>query len=141
MKLELKHLAPYLPYGLKFEYFGDVWTTVSIHFMRKFFITGTMRANNNRNFLFQNIKPILRPLSDLTKEIAYHGENEIGVDYICTSNRQAEQYMETIPKNQFNCDALKWWQFEILLEMHVDVFGLIDAGIAIDINTLEAVEA
>lgn len=72
MKLELKHLASYLPYGLKVSNQFGVFELLGIR----------NKSNTNNNLMlsyklhsdivwgydYQN-KPILRPLSDLTKEI------------------------------------------------------------------------
>lgn len=109
MKLELKHLAPYLPYGLKVS---------SIH---------TLNAENgigNINHIVRAVnkgkkqyRPILRPLSDLTKE-----------EYRCLFYGNPLDY---------KIDELPYKTFIKLLEWHFDVFHLIPQGLAIDINTLQ----
>ena len=74
MKLQLKHLAPYLPYGLKTVNFnvGNLLNKPLISEMIAssimFFADGTTEA-----------KPILRPLSDLTKEIEINGEKFVPI--------------------------------------------------------------
>ena len=73
-KLELKHLAPYLPYGLKMilEKSGDIRELNGL-----FIDLGELRFHFNvinRGQRLWNYKPILRPLSDLTKEIEVDGE-------------------------------------------------------------------
>lgn len=101
-ELKLEHLAPYLPYGLK----------VSVN-------EGKLQY-----------RPILRPLSDLTKEIDHNGErfvpqskmSHLDLEWLITSKN-------LIMKTNYE-DVLK------LLEWNFDVFGLIDQGLAIDINTL-----
>ena len=63
-KLELEHLAPYLPYGLKYID-DDVDKIVELHNLD----TGIGLVNfgwGDAKNLYE-IKPILRPLSDLTK--------------------------------------------------------------------------
>lgn len=64
MKLELKHLAAYLPYELKMYY--ETLLGVKRHWILR---CGTI----SEAIVYQN-KPILRPLSDLTKEIEVNGE-------------------------------------------------------------------
>jgi hypothetical protein len=87
MKLELKHLAPYLPYRLKlkapygFRPNGKESTGAS----RIVYLTGDLYADiENNTFNGEVFKPILRPISDLTKEIEVNGEKfypllEIGI--------------------------------------------------------------
>jgi len=82
MKLELKHLAGYLPYGLKV--FRENKSVPSDTFV----IKGATKENV---FLSENglvvvdidrIKPILRPLSDLTKEIEVNGEKFVPLEML-----------------------------------------------------------
>lgn len=119
MKLELKHLAPYLPYGLKI-YCPD--SNRKIQEIKPFDLGVEML-----NFLNSSTrKPILRPLSDLTKEI--DGKcywlliEEIEMRYFRTKNSQIDKLCVKTYKN--------------LLENHFDVFGLIGKGLAININEL-----
>ena len=123
MQLELKHLSAYLPYGLKF-YWEQLDGTPNKPW--------TLTINSVDFALEHQNKPILRPLSDLTKEIEHNGEkvnifNRIeiykgsGVDYLIEQIRFG--FVEVIIYN-------------ILLEHHFDVFGLIEKNLAIDINTL-----
>ena len=70
------------------------------------------------------IKPILRPLSDLTKEIDVNGEKH--------------QMWLLVPHGNSINDVFSWQYKNIktLFEWHFDVFGLIENGLAIDINSL-----
>ena len=88
----------------------------------------------------KDYKPILRPLSDLTKEIEHRGEKfvpykkldwdkwdgEIG-EYISFGDSHAGVIN---PLNQLN-------QLQFLVSWHFDIANLISTGEAIDINTLE----
>lgn len=80
-KLELKHIAPYLPYGVKCEilnyksdYVGEqygiitgyYWYAGEPHYMFK-----DRNVAGKDSTLF---KPFLRPLSQLTQEIEHNGE-------------------------------------------------------------------
>ena len=58
MKLEIKHLASYLPYDLKGIFLNSI-ITLSVNYFSK----GTERGYDISAFLSNNIKPILFPLS------------------------------------------------------------------------------
>ncbi len=140
MKLELKHIAPYLPFGLKILHFDNqrkmnAGNGSSTHWIG---ITATLQRQG------ENCKPILRPLSDLTKEIEVGGERFIPIDkidyefgmlyYFASGNKGL-----LIKRRNTNIYAYSMDYFLIqqkLFEWHFDVFGLIEQGLAIDINTL-----
>ncbi len=117
MKLELKHLSAYLPYELKYKDIPQGYTED--------------RTLDTRTFewALNNGKPILRPMSDLTKEIQLNGEKFIPIEKL-----------SPVP-NFFNTEFLIKTpiasSYEVvtkLLELHFDIFGLINKGLAIDIN-------
>jgi len=119
-KLELKHLAPYLLYGLKLQWI-DLNEVV-------------MSADTIQVAINQNIKPILRHLSDLPKHtdtnsdyVYFFGEIN-GIDGMGQA--------EAIARGIISIRELDYGTVGCLLEHHYDVFGLIDKGLAIDINTL-----
>lgn len=134
MKIELKHLAPYLPYKL---------TGVSKEGSAFYLATGNNmlgRGVEDRDigtWLSTGIKPILRPLSDLTKE---EYKNEILIrwggglyDYAKT-----RWLVDIINDMQYTAhNSLRYDFIEFLSEYHFDVFGLIPEGLAIDINTIK----
>lgn len=160
--LTIKHLAAYLPYGLKFRssYAIDVSTY-------------TLSSNQLSHWESGHIKPflpILRPLSDLTKEIGVNGEKFIpivkladkagflhGKDYkIVDYGFGFSDYVswdffryDYENKNFYfdignNYDGSKDSRVEnsfelvnILLEWHFDIYSLIPNNLAIDINTLK----
>jgi hypothetical protein len=131
MKLELKYLAPYLPYGLKItDGKNDTFSTLEL----KPQMLGVIEDVNQfyRWFVSKDFKPILRPLSDLTKEI--EGENEISELHRLSS--YSHEVFNKLVENKLDPYFLEYWIFEILIKNHFDIFGLIPAGLAIDINTL-----
>ena len=73
MKLELKHLAPYLPYGLKVDYNGKMWYTDCVTLYNDIILIDESKVTPAS---ICDVKLILRPLSSMTKEEAY--EFEIG---------------------------------------------------------------
>lgn len=138
-KLEPKHLIPYLPYSLKVIMEGKktnvAWmSTKNIAVIIPNGIGEYKRIPWKRAHL--NIKPILRPLSDLTKEIEIDGKKII---FIKIFFREARLLLEKELKNtngKLIVDYLTWEIIVKLLEYHFDIFELIPKGLAIDINTL-----
>ncbi len=143
MKLELKHLAAYLPYGLKFRISeGKIFNLNANHIFNNH--TGNYKG------LDKGAKIILRPLSDLTKEIEVGGERFVPIEKLCDlyspkfhnsyQNDKCAGFVYGFAAhdvlNLKNIFENKYWQVEKLFEWHFDVFGLIPAGLAIDINTL-----
>lgn len=132
-KLKLEHVAPYLPYGLKIQYLeNEIVELVGFNRNTIYHTTGFFVE------LPCNLKPILRPLSDLTKMfngdscyISYMWYSIISTDSDCFDK---DEFFETCELGMIN--NLPYIVIPFLLEHHFDVFGLIDKGLAIDINTL-----
>ena len=137
MKLELKHLAPYLPYGLKGKWGVHIFEICGASFNKK--ISIRVKHYNQTQAYGSGVIPILRPLSDLTKEIEINGKKFIPYDKLKTviSKKQWVKICETINEPEYIkiCDMPHWW-VNLLYTWHFDVFGLIEKGLAIDINTL-----
>lgn len=64
-KLEIKHIAPYLPYGVEVEYTRRIYPKET---KRQILSINMLRLCEDAPSKF-SIKPLLRPLSDLYKEI------------------------------------------------------------------------
>ena len=143
MKLELKHLAPYLPYGLRLRQ----------PVLRRGFRTRLMTVNNILDTIERQdiIKPILRPLSDLSKDINIDG-NKINPLKIILKHHEFynsikfiqydnDSYIEmkghAMITEVYSVDDSPLKIAEKLFAWHFDVFGLIEKGLAIDINTLK----
>lgn len=123
MILEIKHLAPYLPYGLKAQSvdgFGDndyVGKNINLTPLSIEKIDGV------------KWKPILHPLSD------YSDINSPKmIELNCDLHNQIEIY------NLSNCHCGYWncsyQSIKIMCENHIDFQGLIGKGLAIDVNIL-----
>ena len=155
MKLELKHLAPYLPYGLMLKNIH----TEKIGQVNNIYTLGEGYDNDDIklsiDFGFDEhiwmFKPILRPLSDLTKEIEHNNKyfiplNVIKKDMLVEFSYSDRENIRSIkfPKGNICIisigseivDECPLGFYNNLLEWHFDVFGLIEAGLAIDKNTL-----
>lgn len=145
-KLELKHLAPYLPYGLKFlpTHYNRDKKIDTLYYLSTINNSDEFGVNG---YTSNYIKPVLRPLSDLTQEIEVNGEKFIPIDYIngefaCSVPNKIE-WNQSVKNKNLHFVLSEWISpqdlyglFELLFKWHFDVFGLIDKGLAIDINTL-----
>lgn len=156
-KLELKHLAPYLPYGLKgilihclkddflesddwvddIEIFskGTIWTYAGyadedllIPLGDGDFSGFLIRHGNSYASVGNSVKPILKLLSDLTKKEL---DNFTLGDTIAIENiikdKDVQQYQN-----------IEYSAILYLLKNHYDFQLLIEKGLAIDINTLKS---
>ena len=135
-KLELNHLAPYLPYGLEFYGHRKDWALPENNAM--------VLCPVDLDGRWQEIKPILRPLSDLPKAIeeiyrfasnveVKQYEYSLFVDYYL----MGEKFNDSIYQRPFNFGGCPQGIYQQLIENHFDVFGLIESGLAVNINTLK----
>jgi hypothetical protein len=140
MKLELKHLAPYLPYGLRGFYMdADYDKQIEVEGLYNY---DDIYNSEHGDMSFDYFKPILRQLSDLTKEIEVNGEKFVPIIKLAfTKSLSMYQFID----GAFYCNnygkfleikEMPYIVIEKLFEWHFDVFGLIEKGLAIDINTL-----
>lgn len=144
MKLELKHVSGYLPYGLKVHCrsFGEG----EIITINGYYIT----KNNdvNLNFIEKyggssiiDCKPILHPLSDLAKEIEVNRKKFVPKEKLWDEivYDTDEEYYRILKREWDEIDLIKSAPYRFvqrLQEWHFDIYGLIENGLAIDINTL-----
>lgn len=123
MKLELKHLSPYLPYGLTIRNIMDksiIEMSVESEIFKYEQKTSLNGMANIMVVINSNVlKPLLKPLSDLMLP-----NHILGIGF------RTMNYELTAP-------AFTLKQYEYLIENHFDVFGLIEQGLAIDINTID----
>lgn len=154
-ELELKHLAPYLPYGLSFS--------VNLNDVRDNFpdeLRTLKLAETNIDLALKIGKPILRPLSSITTEEAYElgilltseadmEDIEVGVGGIDVfgeyytvvryQDKVDEEYSFMIqfsPIGIVGIDLIPYKAYEWLFKNHFDVFGLIEKGLAIEKNVV-----
>lgn len=127
MKLELKHLAGYLPYDLRYK-----------------FANQTYIFRNVIDFDYEYSKPILHPLSDLTKEIEVNGEKFVPIEWLNKNKSVDLIEVQDLSKKKSifngrttNIRFFEYCVIEKLLEWHFDIHGLIENNLAIDINTLK----
>ena len=83
-------------------------------------------------------KMILRPISDLTKEISINGEKFIPIKEMflpCGERELLEGWSED--NKCYVGQMLSYLPYQYLFENHFDVFNLIEQNLAIDINDLK----
>ena len=141
MKLEIKHLAPYLPYGLKI---------LDIYKERDYIkeITGVYSFENiftdDGDITFECIKPILRPMSGFPLYFEYLFET--------TDDQNIKDFLDEdflYDKGIYSWEELVFAEpnyipygtLQVLLKYHFDVFELIPAGIAVSIHDIGKVVA
>jgi len=113
-------LCSYLPYELKIKVGTKILELSTSHTTSKIHIEMVCKKSI--------YKPILRPLSDICKFINHNGE-EMMLSLMGYEFPLENLISEEILKMEYNT-------INLLFELHFDVFGLIEKGLAIDINTL-----
>ena len=144
-KLTIKELAPYLPYGLKVCNGADTFEVTAMNNRTVFFKGGLLD--------FNDIKPLLRPLSRLTEEIEHNSisiQLEPSLEKVKPSELIYKHWFYTIRENgHFSYHigdgtaigslygGVPYSLIELLIEWHFDVFGLIGRGLALPIDVKE----
>ena len=131
MKLETKHLAPYLPYKLKGIY--EMSSKQKQETLQAIDTLGKCRTDEDlRWFEIKMFKPILQPLfNDNFDYTIFLLDN-------FPEEKWADAYNDIMNGVGFGVkiEQIPYELHEFLFENHIDVFGLIEKGLAIDINTL-----
>ncbi len=157
MKLNISHLAPYLPYGLKWKFDGEDLThdVVGLDVTNRG-VKLVSPYNDYGDCEISSGKPILLPMSSLYTEMEDGKVPAIELAKIANPKTTwtlqpdcnfplsniGELFAWTIDENEFYFH-LEWKDyskhyfnqlgcFQYLFENHFDVFGLIDKGLALD---------
>ena len=85
--------------------------------------------HNEVTYGWHEIKPILRPLSDYT-DITSKAMSDLDCDL--TDQMDIQEFA----LKKMSLSSLLYSSFDVLTRNHVDIFGLIPEGLAIDLNTL-----
>jgi len=145
MELELKHIAPYLPYCLRaIDEFGRIRTLTIEHSTYDTNTVGLFRLFDfDKDGKYCN-KPILRPLSELTCTTYLDGETITFEELISTDENAfgVNGFGEPVfyVNNKWEKIDVKDLPFETvsgLFRYHFDVFNLIPQGLAVDSTTLK----
>lgn len=147
-KLKLEHISAYLPYKLKclYTHTNKIGTISNIYTIGDGYDNEDVKLSidyNNEEHIWM-FKPILRPLSNLAKEIEVNGEKFMPYDYFLndTENDWFEGNIWMGYLFEGNIDKLEigfipYYVIQKLAEWHIDFQGLIEAGLAIDKTTLK----
>jgi len=126
MKLEIKHLLPYLPYDLQTDK-GQFWAIC-----RDELVKARIDKRGTVKYKLDEIKPFLIPLSALLDP-----EYEKVFDEF--SEREYDDLLDRIDyvkiglqKSENLCNNLRFETMNALFANHFDVYGLIEQGLAID---------
>ena len=131
MKLETKHLAPYLPYKLKGIY--EMSSKQKQETLQAIDTLGKCRTDEDlRWFEIKMFKPILQPLFNEDFDYTIFLMDKF------PEEKWADAYNDIMNGVGFGVkiEQIPYELHEFLFENHIDVFGLIEKGLAIDINTL-----
>lgn len=134
MELQLKHLAPYLPYGLKLV--PNNYRSIAGgygYYHRELDIDALSNCN------IDDLKPILRPMSDLTKAMLREAGFDTHIDYLTNElqNDANDSRVDGNGKKLWRVESAPYEMVAFLFANHFDVFGLIPAGLAINLNELD----
>ena len=164
-EITLEQLSSYSPYGLKIIHGLIRKQITAISLESPFVFCTTYLGSRQKQMVnFKEVKPILRPLTDLTKEIEVNGERFVPIVKLLEINNPkwfAEKNGSRYENIEHNTEGYPraWVKFQAtisimintsdilnerhiiiqkLLSWHFDIFGLIEQGLAIDINTLNS---
>ena len=139
MKLTIKHLAAYLPYGVQINQKNDVLTRISAHSNRA---QSRLRGHLINYWDLEDVHPLLRPLSDLTQEIEHNGESFVPVKKLKEISPNSPNFdwilkevWEHWSKRNLSESIIEYCIIQQLLEWHFDIFSLIPSGLAIPLTT------
>ena len=149
-------LAPYLPYGLKAEmldhkidYVGQVIDGITGVYLLKDIWHFETRHGSRPSI--DRTKPILHPLSDLKKPIWHEGKEFVPVEEIRRilieidgrhyhfdySGHDGFVHRLVFDGIEMGVLALPFHIVQKLYELKFDIHGLIDKGLAVEVNTLD----
>lgn len=126
-KLTLEHLAPYLPYET------PIMPLYRVMSMGLGYNERTLSIDVIHYFQIEDIKPVLRPLSDLTESDLFKNWNKEHSIELRYSKRVL------LDVSSSTCIDIVGYPLSFLTDLiknHFDVFGLIEKGLAVDINTI-----
>lgn len=160
MSLSIRELSVYLPWNLRCElpsYTGILYSLQSNSVADFLIEEDGFDYALSPNYYLGEIKPILRPLSDLNKEIEVCGKKFVPLDilfpyddleYVTYSSKPGELTLSVtykmmgevftdlvVSRNSIdNCD---YGVVSRMAEWHFDLFGLIDRGLAVSVHDVK----
>ncbi len=132
-----EYMAMSLPYELKIINDGNEIETISaLGDSFQFQIRGGSFAYGWYGDTF-DCKPILRPLSDLPRLITQKGYNNEEPFFPLYRLQKEDKAFTTDFIHAFGVEECKFSVIELLLKWHFDLFGGIESGEAVDVNSLD----
>lgn len=139
MKLELKHFAAYLPFEVECVIIdGSVDNDRGVELLgvNKDYVI--LDAINKFDYNYDEVMLLLNPLtSDLSlhtsKIMTLHEEKHRTTPKMVIQHQLLSLVNTSLPI-EYRISKTYKWIIDYLLENHFDIFGLIDAGLAIDIT-------
>lgn len=132
MKQNIEHISPYVPFGLNTLY--NLSDVISLRDGVKDEVRNKELTQANLDFVCQFCKPILRPLTKIRShfEPIFDTDKEVNefLSYETLTPFSIEDLENFLP------EYIPYGSFKVLIKHHFDVFGLIEKGLAVDINTL-----
>jgi len=134
--LKLEHLAPYLPYKLRI-------VNVLRSGQKESFYEMEVENENDKgilNVLYgANQIPVLRPLSDIIKQIDIDGDKFVPLHRLL---EESNFNLNEMPADEINSyyaqftdiDFLHYNDALLLIKWHFDVFGLIEKRLALSVH-------
>ena len=131
MKLELKHLGPYLPYGLKVVSKRNRIQKMGVYSGIEYGVSVC-----DIGFVLNNdLKPILRPINELTVDDLKRMLGEYVTDFDYSNYKIFILKVNNIFDGQL--EPLDYCQTQELFAEHWDLFQLIPQGLAISIHDVK----
>jgi hypothetical protein len=145
MKLEPRHLAPYVIYKIKLRYIDCITNRNRTAFLTGITAEGIETTysrkikgcsgdfigfTGNNNIYLLKLKPILRPLSDFKGMIV----RDIKIELELSHNQVMEFF--GFMDGEIKLDNITLGLYNAMCKKQIDFKGLIEKGLAININTL-----
>jgi hypothetical protein len=119
-KIELRHLAPYLPYSLKYLYNDEILELDGLD------VNGDAFNCDMGETPFENIKPRLIPLSFFKYKIL----KDIKLELECSHNQVMELWC--FMDGSISLDMVTVGLYNVMCKNHIDFNNLIPAALAVD---------
>lgn len=143
-RIKFEHIAPYIPYGLEFKCSDVQSGEYAISMITEIHLGNEVLEVGATQFDFsdlgtEELKPIFRPLSDLIKDI-----DVIKQELFLDSKSDNYNYLGVINHaHAFHLDgkkvgvlAMPHFFIKKLFKERFDVFGYIEKGLAIDMQSI-----
>lgn len=141
--LTTKHLAAYLPYGVKCQVDNKIAELQAVYADGTCTFYDIVEAQQG----FKSIKLCLRPLEDMTKQITINGKTFIPLLKVLKLHPNSANFkylfcdLEHVKNHSIKSDLtesfIEHCNIELLRAWHFDTDNLIPQGLAINLNTLK----